>query len=180
MAVSLKPQISRWFALAMLSGVGLAGCEVNGVFDRAQSQQIYQNERFGYAVPYPMGWVEKAAPTNRDGQVFVNPENPAIAIQAWASSNLDSTLSTPSASKTSNDPLLPLTNFETQQGIPGHLQVSIGQEVSILTLTLAQGASRYSLQAQSPNEEFASYYELFHSIARQYRIQRPRPSAAGI
>lgn len=164
------------FSLVVASCFLVASCKVANWDDLARSQQVYQNARFGYTVPYPAGWVASSEPTNQDGQAFAHPDNPAIAIRVWAS----------------NSPVLPAEwakhrrqsptteqppNFETEQGIQGHLAIAIGQDLSVLTLTLSQVGNHYALQAQSPNEEFVNYYKLFHALAHQYRIQ-PEISSA--
>ena len=164
------------FSLVVASCFLLASCKVANWDDLARSQQVYQNARFGYTVPYPVGWVTSPEPTNQDGQTFINPDNPTIAMRVWASNRLATGRNSAERDRNSVS-TKQLLNFETEQGIQGNLDIIIGQELSILTLTLPQASTDYSLQAQAPGEEFANYYKLFHALAHQYRIQ-PEISSA--
>ena len=155
-----------WIALTGL----LVSCQA-GNFELPGSRKIYRNRRFGYEFPYPSHWILDESPGNRDGQVLVHPENPAIKIQGWAGNSISTLAVTPIRSSQAASSALN-QNFETEQGLFGNLQIEIGETMSSMTLTLVQENVSYSLRSQSPNEEFADYYSLFYTTARQYRLQR--------
>ena len=166
---------SYFTRLAFCICIGLTGllssCS-SGELQLSGSQKIYRNGRFGYEFPYPSNWIPDRSPGNRDGQVFLNPTNPAMKIQGWASNELPAITAVTSASAAESLSASSLQrNFETDQGLQGNLQVEIGEHISSIALTVVQAEISYSFQAQSPNEDFATYYPLFYSIARQYRIQ---------
>ena len=167
---------NHWFAkLAFWIGlIGLLSSCSTGKPQLSSSQKVYRNGRFGYEFPYPNHWIPDRAPGNRDGQVFVNPKNPAMKIRGWASNKLPAFAAIiPNNNHTQTVSASSLQrNFETEQGLRGHLQVEIGENISSIALTVVQAEVSYSFQAQSPNEDFAAYYPLFYSLARQYRIRQ--------
>jgi hypothetical protein len=109
-------------------------------------------------------------PDNRDGRAFRNPENPQSEIRGWAVNRLpeikpsspQNTVKPPSNSQQQN--------FTTEQGVRGRLNVEVGTDISLMTLTLIKGPVQYNWQGQCESEQFADCYRLFYSVARQYRL----------
>lgn len=145
----------------------LSGCRPD--MSQSGSWKIYHNPRYDFTFPYPSTWKPSQPPDNRDGQAFNHPDNPAIEVRGWASNRLPNPRGDEQGtSKNATSGLKP--NFKTQQGLAGELKVQIDQRTSSMTLTLIQGEVRYNWQGRSPSEQFADRYQLFYSMARQYRV----------
>lgn len=127
----------------------------------------YQNPRYNFEFPYPSNWEPFPIPDNLDGQAFRDPQNPSAEVRGWAGHTL-SEIEPPRDSKSIVKS--ERQNFTTQQGLTGKLQVEIGSETSLMTLTLSQGNVRYTWQGRSDSEEFANYYRFFSYVANQYRL----------
>ena len=140
----------------------LLGCQSPDIA-APDNLRIYRNPRYGFEFPYPSNWVPAPPPANLDGRVFSDPDNPEASIRGFARQNLET------ANLKANSYPVP-ENFTTEQGLEGSLQTDIGLEISAMRLTLNRGEFQYVWEGRSPSEEFANYYRLFYTIARQYRV----------
>lgn len=147
--------VGRLLGLA-LAGL-LLGCRASD-FSSAGSWETYRNDRFGFEFLYPKLWVSSDRPENRDGIAFHDPKNPQVEIRGWAS---------PELTHSSRNLL---TNFTTQQGNSGNLEVKISARVSSMTMTIVKGNLRYSWRGSSLNAQFDRYYQLFYYIASHFQI----------
>lgn len=145
---------------AFLSGCGSTDSSLG------MNWKTYRNQRFGFEFLYPDRWVESIPPENRDGIAFGDPQNPGVEIRGWASYER---LVSDDRSNRRSQPSLP-SNFTTLQKVPGNLDAKIGTESSSLTLTLAQGETRYYWRGTAPNQQFENYYRFFNYIASRYRV----------
>ncbi len=109
-------------------------------------------------------------PTNRDGEAFVDPRNPDVQIRGWAS-QLRLPLDTEGLTSPSARPPASGVNFTTAQGLAALLQVDVGEEVSLMRLTLTLNGVEYNWEGQSPSDQFSEYYPLFNYIASQFQVQ---------
>jgi hypothetical protein len=134
------------------------------------SWKTYHNSRYNFEFPYPSNWQSFPMPDNRDGRAFRDPKNPSAEIRGWAANKL-SVIEIPSSpSSLKNSSPAQLQNFTTQQGLTGQLQVEVGSERSLMTLSLSQGKVQYYWQGQCDSKLFADYFRLFYYIAGQYRL----------
>lgn len=161
---------SRNTFLAIILGITLTNCTpLNS--QPSQQWETYYNQRFGFKFPYPREWKPGNPPSNGDGQVFINPQEPLVQIRGWGGYK-PSLFSPPNSSaKVTPNPLK--LNFKTHQGLPGELKVEIGPEISSMTLTLIQGDRQYSCQGQAPSPLFDHYYKFFYYIMGEYEINSP-------
>lgn len=120
--------------------------------------QTYRNQRFNFEFLYPEGWVDSIPPENQDGIAFSDPRNPGLEIRGWAEF------------KRSNTSAKLQPNFTTEQGIPGRLEVRLGAQSSVMTLTIQQQETVYHWRATAPSAQFDNYYRFFSFIARRYRV----------
>lgn len=134
------------------------------------SWSIYRNPRYNFEFPYPNNWVSFSMPDNRDGLAFRDPRNPGVEIRGWAANDLSDFETSARNRPLNSHP----RNFTTQQGLRGTLQVAVGADLSLMTLSLNQGKVRYNWQGQSESEQFADYYRFFYYVAEQYRLPPPR------
>ncbi len=150
----------------------LLSCQATNL-DSPSSWNTYRNQRYDFEFPYPSNWLPFPMPDNRDGRAFRDPQNPNFEIRGWAANKL-SGIETSSPNSTPKDfPESQQQNFTTQQGLTGKLQVEIGADTSLMTLTLSQGKVLYNWQGQCDSEQFANYYRFFYQVARQYRLPPP-------
>lgn len=146
----------------------LSGCSQSAP-PQAADWVIYQNPRYGFEFPYPGNWTTAIAAENRDGQAFVDPRQPDVEIRGWASQRS-------AVAPEEQDPSgLIQPNFETDQGIPGELQVYITPDVSTMELTLVQDDVVFYWRGQSPSAQFSDYYKFFDYVARHYRVPDAAP-----
>jgi hypothetical protein len=145
----------------------LFSCQSPSV-DQAVSWKTYRNPRYHFECPYPSQWIPAPMPDNRDGRAFSDPRQPAAEMRGWASQRL---LIKGKNSLNALDPAFS-ENFTTLQGIGGNLQIEVGVQMSLMTLTLIQGTVQYSWQGRSPSQQFADYYRLFYYVASRYRIPK--------
>ncbi|MEA5504241.1 hypothetical protein VB735_14170 [Halotia wernerae UHCC 0503] len=146
-------------AIALL--IILWGCSAPSLNGSDLTWKTYHNERYGFEFPYPSNWTALSAPINDDGIALISPQNNTVEIRAWAVNRLPNLLT-----KDQNIN----SNFQTAQGVSGEMLVEVGQQVSLMKLTLTQGQVKYYWQGRSQNQEFPDYYRLFYYIAQQYRI----------
>ncbi len=151
--------------LGLVLTVFLLSCSANDS-SLSTNWKAYHNERFGFEFLYPDRWVESIPPENRDGIAFGDPQNSGVEIRGWA--NSERSVSDDRKNQRSQ-PTLP-SNFTTLQGVLGNLDAKIGTESSSLTLTLAQGETRYYWRGIAPNQQFENYYRFFNYIASRYRV----------
>ncbi|MEW6495443.1 MAG: hypothetical protein AB1589_23425 [Cyanobacteriota bacterium] len=112
-------------------------------------------------------------PDNLDGRAFRDPQNPSVEIRGWAANNLSVIPSSSSNTSATESPKPQSQNFTTDQGMTGQLQVKVGSDISLMTLTLSQDKVLYNWQGQCESKNFADYYRFFNYIARQYRLPIP-------
>lgn len=164
----------------ILLAIILSACQLTGG-KAGETWKVYRNPRYQFELPYPGDWQPAPPPDNRDGQSWHDPDNSSVEIRAWATpviTPIKSSSATTAAKKASttkqiasaSTPRAPQSNFKTQQGLLGHLQVDIGLETSSLTLTLTRNNLVFRLQGRSPSQNFVDYYPLFYQVAQQYRI----------
>lgn len=150
------------FVFNGLLGAGLItllwGCQGN---DRNSvgNWQTYRNDRFGFEFLYPDGWVASNPPENRDGIAFSNPENPDVEIRGWATADLGNSAKNAAPS-----------NFTTQQGLSGNLEIKIDAKLSSMQVTIVRNKIRYFWGGTSPSQEFDSYYQSFYYIASRFKV----------
>jgi hypothetical protein len=150
------------FVFNCLRGLGLiiilGGCQGN---DRpsAGNWQTYRNDRFGFEFLYPGGWVASNPPENRDGIAFSNPENPDVEIRGWATADL--------GNLTKN---ITPSNFTTQQGLSGNLEIKIDAKLSSMRVTIVHNKIRYYCRGTSPSQQFDGYYQFFYYIASHFKV----------
>ena len=149
----------RAIALVMM----LWGCTAPGFNASNVSWKTYINNRYGFEFPYPSNWNPLPPPDNNDGIAIVSPRTDAVEIRSWAGNRLPDPVSR-DAKVTVN------TNFKTAQGIPGVMVVEVGQQVSLMTLTITQGQVKYYWQGRSPSQDFTEYYRFFYYIAQRYKV----------
>lgn len=149
--------------------VMLSGCPPSD--SQSGTWKTYQNPRYGFEFLYPSNWVPAPMPDNRDGQAFSDRQNLAVQILGSAGDRLPEIEVVPSQEK---HPKSTQQNFTTQQGRTGKLQVDVGTDFSLMTLTLTQGRIRYTWQGKAPSKQFADYYRFFYYIASQYRLPPPK------
>lgn len=147
------------FIYGLSLGLILSGCQAPAIYQSSQ-WLIYENSRFGFTFPYPNDWVPARPPANADGQVFRDPQNPAISIRGWASYRVNGSL-----------PRSIEENFQTEQGLWGELQIKIGLDISLMTLTLQRDEVEYQWQGEAPSAEFQNYYQFFYHVASRYRVE---------
>ncbi|KAM3101720.1 hypothetical protein ACKFKF_06900 [Phormidesmis sp. 146-12] len=141
----------------MVLTVFLSGCGAN---DRNQAGNwtVYRNDRFGFEFLYPDRWVASITPENRDGMAFSDPTNPNVEIRGWAGTDLSNQRkSTPS-------------NFTTQQGISGNLEIKVDAKVSSMTMTIVQNKIRYNWRGSAPSQQFDEFYQFFYYIVSRFKI----------
>ncbi|MBH8564050.1 hypothetical protein I8748_17975 [Nostoc sp. CENA67] len=143
----------------------VSGCSAPNFNASNITWKTYSNSRYGFEFPYPSNWTALTAPENNDGIAFVPPQNNSVEIRAWAVNQLPKSITEDQDSEKAIKP-----NFQTAQGISGVMLVEVGQQVSLMTLTLTQGQVKYYWQGRSSSQEFQDYYRLFYYIAQQYRI----------
>ncbi|HBB33460.1 MAG TPA: hypothetical protein DDZ80_05575 [Cyanobacteria bacterium UBA8803] len=127
----------------------------------------YRNPRYNFEFPYPSNWIAFPMPDNRDGQAFRDPQNPDFEIRGWAEFAMLDASSLPRQAPS------PQKNFTTNQGAVGKLQVDLGSQTSLMTLTLNQGEVLYNWQGQCQSKQFADCYRFFYYVASQYRLPVP-------
>jgi hypothetical protein len=137
------------------------GCCLPVEGDLPDRWQLYHNPRFHFEFVYPEGWVQGIQPENRDGTTFNDPRNPQITIRSWAG------LMRP------NQKTKPASNFKTQQGIPGRLDIKIDKQSS-LTVTFQKNGMVYTWQGNAPREQFDAYYRFFAYVVSRYQIPNKR------
>ncbi len=173
MSINISTLIRRSCFVRLLLGLILTvfvlSCGPND--STSTTWKVYKNERFGFEFPYPDRWAESIPPENRDGMAFGDPQNPEVEIRCWASyvRLANSAAKEPFRRDRKQQPPIPL-NFTTLQGVPGNLDAKIGAQSSSLTLTLAQGETRYYWRGSAPNQKFDDYYRFFNYIASRYRV----------
>lgn len=175
MSINISTLIRRSCFVRLLLGLILTvfvlSCGPND--STSTTWKVYKNERFGFEFPYPDRWAESIPPENRDGMAFGDPQNPEVEIRGWAEYERLAPTATPRKSFTRNSkqqlPTPSPLNFTTLQGVPGNLDAKIGAQ-STLTLTLAQGETRYYWRGSAPNQKFDDYYRFFNYIASRYRV----------
>lgn len=150
----------------------LLSCQQSNV-DLPNSWDTYRNQRYGFEFLYPSNWIPFPMPDNRDGRAFRDPKNPSLEIRGWAVNKLPEIkpLSLKKPVKESAKPQL--QNFTTAQGVTGELQVEVGSELSVMTLTLSQGKVQYKWQGQCDSKTFADNYRFFSYVATGYRLPSP-------
>lgn len=152
------PQVNViYLLLGMVLTVFLLGCRAD---DRnsAGNWVTYRNDRFGFEFLYPDRWVASITPENRDGMAFSDPTNPNVEIRGWAGTEI----SDPRRSASSN--------FTTQQGISGNLEIKLDAKVSSMTMTIVQDKTRYNWRGSAPSQQFDSFYQFFYYIASRFKI----------
>jgi hypothetical protein len=133
----------------------------------------YHNSRYGFDFPYPSHWIPFPMPDNRDGRAFRDPKTPSLEIRGWAANKLVE-IQASSPKKPDQESSNPQRqNFTTDQGLTGELQVEVGTDISLMTLTLSQDKVQYNWQGQCESKQFADNYRLFYSVATQYRLPSP-------
>jgi hypothetical protein len=137
------------------------------------SWNTYRNPRYGFEFPHPSKWVAFPIPDNRDGRAFRDPQNPSAEIRGWAVNKLSETKAS-STNTSKHSQKSQQQNFTTAQGLTGNLQVEIGSDTSLMTLTLSRGKVLYNWQGQCSSKQFASYYRFFSYVAGQYRLPPPK------
>lgn len=128
---------------------------------QSSSWQTYRNDRFDFEFPYPAGWVTGIPPENRDGVTFSDPKNPDVTIRAWAEWRRPG--------RKSKSKQMLASNFKTEQGIPGRLEIKVENQSSF-TVTFYQNNVEYNLQGTASNQQFGSYYRFFNYVASRFRI----------
>jgi hypothetical protein len=156
----------------------LTGCSMGDrapINSQSQTWQTYRNPKYGFAFLYPDRWVAALTPEKADGQIFAEPQNPAVEIRGWASVNL---LDQSQTQKTkpkgqalgTPPPTEPPPNFKTRQGVAGTLQVQITPQSSSLNFMVRQGKIRYHWRGSAPSDRFADYYAFFYHVVLRYQI----------
>jgi hypothetical protein len=146
-----------YLLLGMALTIVLLGCRAD---DRNQpgNWTTYRNDRFGFEFLYPDRWVTSITPENRDGIAFSDPTNPNVEIRGWAGEEIgNQRKSVPS-------------NFTTQQGISGNLEIKVDAKVSLMTMTIVQNKIRYNWRGSAPSQQFDSYYQFFYYIASRFKV----------
>lgn len=138
--------------------------------DAQSSWNTYRNPRYDFEFPYPSNWTPFPIPDNRDGRAFRDPQNPNFEIRGWAADILSALQASSPNSAPKDLAETQQQNFTTDQGLTGKLQVEIGTDTSLMTLTLSQEKVLYNWQGQCESQQFADYYRLFYYIARHYRL----------
>ncbi|MGV0026120.1 hypothetical protein [Phormidesmis priestleyi] len=146
-----------YLLLGMVLTASLLSC---GGDDRnsAGNWVTYRNDRFGFEFLHPDRWFASIAPENRDGMAFSDPTNPNVEIRGWAGTDLG------------GQKKLAPSNFTTQQGILGNLEIKLDAKVSSMTMTIVQNKIRYNWQGSAPSQQFAGYYQFFYYIASRFKI----------
>lgn len=134
------------------------------------SWETYHNPRYGFEFPYPSNWIPFPMPDNRDGRAFRDPKNPNLEIRGWAGNKLPEIQASSPKKSAKDSPKPQLQNFETDQGLTGELQVVVGSDISLMTLTLSQGKVQYNWQGQCESKRFANNYRFFYYVATQYSL----------
>ena len=147
----------------------LFSCRASNV-SMPNSWDTYHNPRYSFEFPYPRNWTPFPMPDNRDGRVFRDPKNPTLEIRGWAGHKLSEIRASSSKKSAKQSPTPQRQNFTTDQGVTGELQVEIGSDISLMTLTLSQGKVQYRWQGQCESEQFADNYRFFYYVATQYRL----------
>lgn len=149
----------RTYAFLLLILCGCSAPSINAV-----TWKTYSNSRYKFEFPYPSSWTSLPAPENDDGIAFVSPQNNTVEIRGWAGNQLPDAMINKNAKKTV------YTNFRTNQGMSGVLEVEVGSQESSMKLTLTQGQLKYYWLGRSQAREFSKYYRMFYYIAQEYRI----------
>jgi hypothetical protein len=166
--IAMRPRMGLMVvAIALLLQIGCRSEPLNP----SVNWNVYRNPRFQFEFPYPANWQSSPSPANKDGQIFVDPDHPEVEIRGWGSQPSALLKATEASLAT-----LPQPNFQTNQGLPGILQVEIGSETSTMTLKIEQGSLVYYWEGRSPNSLFAENYQRFDYIARQYRVPGSKES----
>lgn len=168
---ALKTPHWRQVMTVLVSSIGTAiffsGCSANSFQSSDQKWETYHNSRYGFEFIYPSGWISSPSPDNQDGVTLIAPKNQNTKIRAWASQDLTKFHNSETKKQIDH-------NFATAQGISGVLVVDIGEQVSLIKLSITQGQLKYYWQGQTNSKEFKDYYKLFYYIAKQYKISRVR------
>jgi hypothetical protein len=143
--------------IGMILAVFLLGCRA---YDRtpAGNWTTYRNDRFSFEFLHPDHWVASEPPENRDGMAFSDPTHPNVEIRGWAGAEIRS----PQKSVPSN--------FTTQQGISGNLEIKVDATMSSMTMTIVQNKIRYNWRGSAPSQQFGGYYQFFYYIASRFKI----------
>lgn len=149
------------FVTSLLSVI-LGGC---GGFSTV-GWKTYSNSRYGFEFPYPENWQSLPTPENKDGIVFVSPQDAEVEIRGWAGNRLPSDWNPGKVVKKTINP-----NFQTKQGIRGTLQIEVTSQQSLMTLTLSEGKIKYYWQGRCNTQNFNRYYRFFYYIAQQYKVK---------
>jgi len=129
--------------------------------------EIYQNERYDFAFPYPDTWSVGPVMDNLDGREFRDPYVDGVSIRGWAS-QVSGGIVAPTGGVPDHE-ILP--NFTTDQGVKGRLNVTIGEDVSNMQLVLIEDGVVYYWEGRSPSDLFDDYFRFFYYVAEQYRLE---------
>jgi len=161
MSTATKRRKTYAIALSLI----LCGCNAPSFINSGVTWKTYTNSRYGFEFLYPSTWTSLPPPENNDGIAFVSPQNTKVEIRGWAGNELpDAIITDKNAKKTINP------NFKTNQGVSGVLEVEVGSQESLMTLTLTTPQVKYYWQGRSPASEFSNYYRVFYYIAQEYRV----------
>ncbi|HEY9901107.1 MAG TPA: hypothetical protein V6D43_01540 [Candidatus Sericytochromatia bacterium] len=165
-----KTRVFRKLVIAITLLVALLlGCRSSNLGSQS-SWNIYRNPRYRFEFPYPRAWLAFPMPDNRDGRAFRDPQNQNAEIRGWAGNQLSQIKTSSPNSTPKAPPKTQQQNFSTEQGLTGKLQVEIGLDISLMTLTLRQREVVYNWQGKCESKQFADYYRFFYYVASQYRL----------
>lgn len=159
-------QINRVLcAITCTVGIGMIfwGCNANNLQPQNQIWKIYKNPRYGFEFPHPNTWQELGNPDNSDGIALAPANQKTVEIRAHVSKPL---FTSPKPNPQ------PVYNFRTNQGFSGVMSIEVGDQVTVIKLTITQAELEYHWQGKSSSQEFANYYRLFYYIAQEYKISQ--------